>query len=45
MASFTPGNRVLIYQQRWSTRDTRTIRIVSSNGAKPNVILDAFARL
>jgi len=44
-ATFSPGDKVVIYQQRFTTVDTRTIRIVSSSGTKPNVILDAFARL
>lgn len=44
-SSFATGDRVVIYQQVFATRDTRTIRIVSSNGVKPNVVLDAFGRL
>lgn len=45
VATFTPGDRVVVYQRRFTSVGSHTIRIVSTNGTRPNVILDAFARL
>jgi hypothetical protein len=45
MADFDSGDKVIVYARRFSTYGEHVIRIVSSSGARPNVILDAFVRL
>ena len=45
MADFDSGDRVIVYARRFSSYGEHVIRIVSSSGARPNVILDAFVRL
>ncbi|HEY3335558.1 MAG TPA: hypothetical protein VGK16_10030 [Candidatus Limnocylindrales bacterium] len=45
VATFTPGDRVVVYQRRFASVGSHTIRVVSANGTRPEVILDAFARL
>lgn len=45
MADFDPADQIVVYARRFSTSSEHVIRIVSSSGARPNVILDAFVRL
>jgi hypothetical protein len=45
MADFDAGDKVIIYARRFSSYGSHVIRIKSSSGARPNVILDAFVRL
>jgi hypothetical protein len=45
MADFDEGDKVIVYARRFSSYSEHVIRIVSSSGARPNVILDAFVRL
>ena len=45
MADFDSGDKVIVYARRFSSYGEHVIRIVSSSGARPNVILDAFVRL
>ena len=39
------GDRVVVYQYRFAGVGSHTIKVVSSNGTRPDVVLDAFARL
>jgi hypothetical protein len=45
MADFDTGDKVIVYARRFSSYGSHVIRIKSSSGARPNVILDAFVRL
>jgi len=45
MADFDSGDRVVIYARRFSSYGSHVIRVKSSSGTRPNVILDAFVRL
>jgi hypothetical protein len=45
MATLTPGDRMVVYGRSFTSLGTHTIRILSSSGARPNVVLDAFVRL
>jgi hypothetical protein len=45
MADFDSGDKVIVYARRFSSHGSHVIRIKSSSGARPNVILDAFVRL
>jgi hypothetical protein len=45
MATLTPGDRVVVYQYRFTGVGSHKIRILSSSNARPDVVLDAFARL
>jgi hypothetical protein len=45
MADFDSGDKVIVYARRFSSYGEHVIRIVSSSGARPNVVLDAFVRL
>ena len=45
MADFDAGDRIIVYARRFSSYGSHVIRVMSSSGARPNVILDAFVRL
>ena len=45
MANFDAGDRIIVDARRCSTYGSHVIRIKSSSGARPHVILDAFVRL
>ena len=45
MATITAGDRVVVYQYRFASVGAHTIKVVSANGVRPDVVLDAFARL
>jgi len=45
MATLAPGDRVVVYQYRFASVGAHTIKVVSANGVRPDVVLDAFARL
>ena len=44
-ADFDAGDRVVVYARRFASYGTHVIRVVSSSGVRPNVVLDAFPRL
>ena len=45
MADFHAGDRIVVYARRFSSYGSHVIRVKSSSGARPHVILDAFVRL
>ena len=45
MATFAAGNRVVVYQYRFASVGSHSIKIVSASNTRPDVVLDAFARL
>ncbi len=45
VSTIAAGDRVVVYQYRFASVGSHTIKIVSANGTRPDVVLDAFARL